>query len=232
MVHLLGEGFSSLGRLGSCCLPEVSYRQLLFYSCCFPYGLHNLIYQWCGHWTWLSRWCGKHKHKHRTLLPRKQYPGSLLLIIVVKISKYLHNSGEKKRDWLVICAQSCIWISKHETMNVKVRRHFADMFVLMLLGLRQSPYCKVGNGSSPLPIPYQSIKDQEVPASNESFLVLFSLSKVSRASRYSSLSLYFTMLCVLILPSVKKELYVLGYLINIHCTLCLIWILYWQVFFN
>lgn len=27
----------------------------------------------------------------------EQYPGSLLLIIVVKISKYLHNSGEKKR---------------------------------------------------------------------------------------------------------------------------------------
>lgn len=35
-----------------------------------------------------------------SLANSEQYPGSLLLIIVVKISKYLHNSGEKKEtDW-------------------------------------------------------------------------------------------------------------------------------------
>lgn len=35
-----------------------------------------------------------------SLANSEQYPGSLLLIIVVKISKYLYNSGEKKEtDW-------------------------------------------------------------------------------------------------------------------------------------
>lgn len=103
------------------------------------------------------------------------------------------------------------------------------MFVLMLLGLPQSLHYKVGNGFSPLSIPNQSVKDQEVPASKKIPLWSFSsLSKVSRASRYSSLSLYFTMSFVSILPSVRKELHVLGHLINVHCTLCFIWILYWS----
>lgn len=45
--------------------------------------------------------------------------------IVVKILKYLHNSG-KRREWRVWCVPSCVWISKNETMNVKVQRHFAE----------------------------------------------------------------------------------------------------------